>query len=42
MVAQVGFAGGRLDGQRRTGKEIVRTVHATLGGGFLVLLNGHG
>ena len=37
----VNFARGRLDGQRRSSQEIMRTVHAALGGGLLVLLYGH-
>jgi hypothetical protein len=41
MVTQMHFAGGRLDRRRRRGQKIVGTMHATLGGGFLVLLNGH-
>jgi hypothetical protein len=30
MVAQMGFPGGRLDGQRRVGQEVMGAVHATL------------
>ena len=41
MMAQVNFTGRRLNSQRRIGQKIVRTVHATLGRGLLVLLNGH-
>jgi hypothetical protein len=41
VVAQVGLAGGRLDGQVRCNQEIVRTVHAALGRGLLILLNCH-
>jgi hypothetical protein len=41
MVAQMHFAGRRLDGQRRIGQEVVSAMHATLGRGFLVLLNSH-
>jgi len=41
MVTQMRFAGGRLDGQRRIGQKIVRTVHAALGRGFFVLLDSH-
>jgi hypothetical protein len=32
---------GRLDGQRRRGQKIMRTVHAALGRGLLILLNSH-
>jgi hypothetical protein len=42
MVTQVWLAGGGLNCQRRTGQKIVRTVHATLGWGLLILLNCHG
>src|SRR5690606_30156847 len=42
VMAQMHFAGGRLDRQRGRGQRVVRTVHATLGRGLLVLLNGHG
>ena len=41
VVTQVGFAGGRLDCQVRCGQEIVRTVHAALRRGLLILLNCH-
>jgi hypothetical protein len=41
MVTQMHFAGGRLDGRRRRGQKVVRTVHATLRGGFFILLNSH-
>jgi hypothetical protein len=41
VVAQVRFAGGRLDSQVRGDEEIVRTVHAALGRGLLILLNCH-
>ncbi len=41
MVAQVDFAGGRLDGQRGRNQEIVGTMHTALGRGLLVLLNSH-
>ena len=41
MVAQMRLAGGRLDRQLRRNQEIVRTVHAALGRGLLVLLNSH-
>jgi hypothetical protein len=41
VVTQVGFARGRLDGKRRSNQEIVSTVHAALGRGLFVLLNGH-
>jgi hypothetical protein len=35
------FTRARLNGQRRCGEEIVRTMHAALGRRFLVLLNCH-
>jgi hypothetical protein len=35
------FTGGRFDSQRRGGQEVVSAMHATLGRGFFVLLNGH-
>src|ERR1700682_6384532 len=41
VVAQVHLARGRLDGERRIHEEIVGAVHAALGRGFLVLLDGH-
>src|SRR5574343_512676 len=41
VVAQVGFAGGRLDSDARHGQGVVRTVHAALGRRLLVLLDGH-
>ncbi len=41
MVAQMGLTRGRLDRQRRIGQEVVSAMHATLGRGFFVLLNGH-
>jgi hypothetical protein len=41
MVAQVDLARSRLDGQRRVGQKIMRTMHAALGRGFLVLLHCH-
>jgi hypothetical protein len=41
VVTQMRFTSGRLDGQRRGGQEIVSAMHATLGRGFFVLLNGH-
>ena len=41
MVAQMDFAGGRLDRQRRGGQEIVGAMHAALGRGFFILLNSH-
>jgi hypothetical protein len=40
-MPQMNLAGRRLDSQRRAGQGIVRTMHATLGRGFLVLLNSH-
>jgi hypothetical protein len=42
VVAQVNLAGGWLNRDARHIQSIVRTVHATLGGGFFVLLDGHG
>src|SRR6476659_5630404 len=41
VVTQVGLARGRLDGQVRGNQEIVRTVHAALRRGLLILLNCH-
>jgi hypothetical protein len=41
MVTQMRFTRGRFNRQCRTGQKIMRTVHATLGWGFLVLLNCH-
>jgi hypothetical protein len=41
VVTQVRFASGRLDSQVRGDEEIVRTVHAALGRGLLILLNCH-
>jgi hypothetical protein len=41
MVTQMHLAGSRLDRSRRRGQEVVGTMHATLGGGFLILLNSH-
>ena len=41
VMAQMNLSGRRLDSQRRIGQKIVRTAHATLGRGLLVLLNGH-
>ena len=41
MVTQMRFTCRRLDSQRRGDQEVVGAVHATLGRGFLVLLNGH-
>ena len=35
------FTGRWLNSQRWVGQKIVRTMHAALGRGFLVLLNGH-
>jgi len=40
-VTQMRFTGGGLDSQRGRGQEIMGAVHATLGRGLLVLLNGH-
>src|SRR5690349_5207986 len=41
VMPQVHFPGGRLERQRRIGKRVVRTVHAALRRGFLVLLYCH-
>ena len=41
MVTQVSLTSGRLNGQRWRGQKIMRTMHAALGRGFLVLLNSH-
>src|SRR3954469_15254488 len=41
VVTQVSLAGGRLDRDARHRQRVVRTVHAPLGRGLLVLLNGH-
>jgi hypothetical protein len=41
VVAQMRFAGGRLDRSTRDIQGIVRAMHAALGGRLLVLLNGH-
>ena len=41
VMTQVHFTGRRLNRGGRRGQKVVSTVHATLGGGFLVLLNGH-
>ena len=41
MVTQMGFARGRLDGNRCRREEIVRTMHTALRRGFLVLSNSH-
>jgi len=41
VVTQVRFTGRRLDSQRSDGQKIVSAMHATLGRGLLVLLNGH-
>jgi hypothetical protein len=42
VVAQVNFTGGRLHAGAWGGQSVVRTVHAALGRGLFVLLNGHG
>jgi hypothetical protein len=42
VVAQVNFTGGGLHGGTWGGQGVVRTVHAALGRGLFVLLNGHG
>jgi hypothetical protein len=41
MMPQMNLASRRLDSQRRAGQRIMRTMHTTLGWGFLVLLNSH-
>jgi hypothetical protein len=41
VVTQVRFTGRRLDTQLWRDQEVVRTVHAALGRGFLILLNCH-
>jgi hypothetical protein len=41
VVTQVRLASGRLDRQVRRDEEIVRTVHAALRWGLLILLNCH-
>jgi hypothetical protein len=41
MVTQMHFTSSRLDCGRRRGQEVVGTMHATLGGGFFILLNSH-
>lgn len=41
VVTQVGFAGGRLDGQWRRCQKVMGTMHTALGRGLLVLLYSH-
>ena len=41
MVTHMCLASGWLDAQLRRDQKVVRTVHAALGWGFLVLLNSH-
>jgi hypothetical protein len=41
VVTQVRLTSGRLDSQVRRNQEIVRTVHAALRRGLLILLNCH-
>jgi hypothetical protein len=41
MVTQMRLTRGRFDGKRRSAQEVMCTVHATLGRGLFVLLNGH-
>jgi hypothetical protein len=41
VVTQMRFAGGWLDAQLWRDQEVVRTVHAALRRGFLILLNSH-
>ena len=42
MVTQMGFTRRRFNGQRGRCQKIMRTMHAALGRGFLVLLDSHG
>jgi hypothetical protein len=41
MMTQMNFARHRLDASTGREQGIMRTMHAALGGGFFVLLNGH-
>lgn len=41
VVAQMGLARRRLNGDSRNVERVVRTVHASLGRRFFVLLDGH-
>ena len=41
MVTHMRFTGSRLDCQLRSNQEIVRTMHAALGWGLLILLDSH-
>jgi hypothetical protein len=41
VMATMRFTGGRLNCDRWRHQEVVRTMHAALGRGFLVLLNSH-
>ena len=41
VMTQMNLTRSGLNGQRRVGQKIMGAMHATLGGGFLVLLNGH-
>jgi hypothetical protein len=41
VVTQMYFASAGIYRQRRTGQRIMRTVHAALGWGFLILLDCH-
>ena len=41
VVTKMSLARARLNGERRGRQKVVRTVHAPLGGRFLVLLDGH-
>ena len=41
MVTQMCFASGRLDSQLRSNQKVVRTMHAALGWGLLILLDSH-
>jgi hypothetical protein len=41
MVTHMRFTSSWLDSQLRSNQEIVRTMHAALGWGLLILLNSH-
>lgn len=41
VMTQVGFTGRRFNGRSRSNQKIVRTVHAALGWGLLILLDCH-
>jgi hypothetical protein len=42
VMTQMHFAGCGFDRTGRCSDKVVRTVHATLGWGFFILLNSHG